>query len=283
MGLLAALSLMWSILIPTKFILDVQVHSYSTLEEFQSESAKVQLAHQIEATLLAIILTFIFALNLLLAISRWTTINGISVKRQQLFDCIVLSQPILVSCISIWVFATSTSSQGVTPDLALQGLVWSAIMGTTFVTNVSGIIFFYVKTYFAAMRKLKALVAGNQAKEELLKFRVARQLSINCAILSSSLIICWLPSLVEASLRAIIGFDRVPLWLDTLSSVASTLDVIVTPILILYLKRDLRVLLFGLLKRRREELEAEAFVDDEPVILNNQANNPGFHIIRIVA
>ncbi|KAJ3076409.1 hypothetical protein HDU98_003272, partial [Podochytrium sp. JEL0797] len=143
MGLLAAVSLMWSILIPTKFWLDVAAHSYSTREEFESEWAKVQLEHQIEAALLASIISFIFALNLLLAMSRWTTINGISAKRQQLYDCIVLAQPILVSCISIWVFATSTSSQGVTPDLALQGLVWSATMGTTFVTNISGIIIFY--------------------------------------------------------------------------------------------------------------------------------------------
>ncbi|KAJ3076412.1 hypothetical protein HDU98_003275 [Podochytrium sp. JEL0797] len=283
MGLLAALSLMWSILIPTKFWLDVTVHSYSTREEFEGEWAKVQLEHQIEAALLASIISFIFALNHLLAMSRWTTINGISAKRQQLFDCIVLAQPFLASCISIWVFATSTSSQGVTPDLALQGLVWSAIMGTSFVTNISGIIIFYVKTYLVSMRKLKALVAGNQAKKELLKFRVTRQLSINCAILSSSLIICWLPSLIEASLRAIIGFERVPIWLDSLSSVASTLDVIATPLLILYFKRDLRVLLFELLKRRKEVSEAEAFVNDGPVFLNNQGNNPAFGIIRIVA
>ncbi|KAJ3060795.1 hypothetical protein HDU98_003238, partial [Podochytrium sp. JEL0797] len=150
--------------------------------------------------------------------------------------------------------SAETTYNGIKPDEALQAGIWGACMGIGFFGNISAIIFFYFRTYVDSMRKLEALVAGNQAKEELLKVRVARQLSFNCSIISLSLIACWLPSLIISCLGALgdMKQDQIPEWCFTLSSIAYTLDVIITPSLILYFKRGLREWLLMLFHRAVE-------------------------------
>ncbi|KAJ3075023.1 hypothetical protein HDU98_009467 [Podochytrium sp. JEL0797] len=214
---------------------------------------------RIIAALNSILWMFLFTANAFLAISRSSVVSGgvnakMNHERLQLW---ILVQAGIGSCVTIWVFSTSNSTTAVIPDNAYQALVWVITMGVIQSSTNATILVFYARTYWMSRSLLSTM---EDEIPEAFRTRMSYQLTFNCAVMSLVFMVYYFPSWTMAVVVALGHYSSNDYIMVCAFEWLLYLDVVVTPILVLYFKPSLRAWMWGL--KWGSEMEVESMMEE---------------------
>ncbi|KAJ3226039.1 hypothetical protein HDU81_007493 [Chytriomyces hyalinus] len=199
-------------------------------------------------------LILVFGINLLLAVERFFVFRNTDSTASRPYFAIVFVIMLLQFIITLWLFTSSTSTNGVVPDLPLQSLVWTITVAVSFAGQNLAITILYWRTYKSATQDLIKCANDEVNTARLL---VRRKVLIYCILMASMLILLYLPTVIWHIIKGLslelTGNSTVVVVVDRLVTEILALDVLVTPGLVLYFNMDARRELLYILRFRKRD------------------------------
>ncbi|KAI8840477.1 hypothetical protein BJ741DRAFT_597437 [Chytriomyces cf. hyalinus JEL632] len=200
-------------------------------------------------------LILVFGINLLLAVERFFVFRNTDHRpSSRLYFGIVIGTMVVQTGISGWLFLTSPSSNGVFPDEPLQRSIWILTMTISFISQNLAIAILYRKTYICATQDL--LNSGN---DEMNKARllVRHKVLVYCILMASTLVILYLPTvfsyLLWVTVPALLKNKAAVVVVDRVAIEILALDVLATPVLVIYFNAEARMEIMCILRLRRRD------------------------------
>jgi len=225
------------------------VHSLQGLNQ-------LSLQNQGAAAFSNVCIMIIFCLNVHLAMERYFQIKD-HPYALQLYSALYI---FFVTCVLVvvWMFATSTTIDGIKPDASTQRLAWVLVASSSYGVTVLLMGWFYTRTYRYSSRQFDENPAlatffmsendGTSDDPEVLKLvriRVERQILTKCLLLSLTLVICYAPFFTYqvmsygAGVNPFPDFDPNGVFYDVGVILLSS-DVVFTPLLVFIFKKEVR-------------------------------------------
>ncbi|KAI8607726.1 hypothetical protein BC830DRAFT_1157963 [Chytriomyces sp. MP71] len=193
-----------------------------------------------------------FAANVLLAMERLFVIACVHARDSQPYFVGYLLCMLIPVTTTVWVFATSVSECGsalVDRSHLTSECICTAILRRATTAHIVGIIAIYTATFRISTRKLRESFAALQteqpsSKQELedVRLRFERKILFNASLMATSLFLCYFPALAVSAAFALsprLQYESIFGWI-ILGDVTSSLDVLVSPVLILYFGHQIR-------------------------------------------
>ncbi|KAI9343163.1 hypothetical protein BDR26DRAFT_858656 [Obelidium mucronatum] len=187
-------------------------------------------------------IVFIFGVNLLLAMERFCKVIAMSDDTsEKYFSGVIVVIGILCGII-IGIFTSSFHEMGGQKQLVSS---WIIVMYVTTLVITVVILVLYIFTYFRSSRQVReclGIVKENKkdsTPQNVLRVHIERRILINSMVMASSLIWCYLPGIVIQLIPSHTHLEDQIVFYDV-SEVMLSLDVLITPVLILYFRADLR-------------------------------------------
>ncbi|KAJ3258685.1 hypothetical protein HDU77_002170 [Chytriomyces hyalinus] len=199
-------------------------------------------------------LILVFGINLLLAVERFFVFRNTDPRSSRPYFAIVIVIMLLQVIISLWMFISSSSDNGVVPDKPLQSLVWTITVTVSFTGQNLAITILYWRTYKSATQDLIKCANDEVNTARLL---VRRKVLIYCMLMASMLILLYLPTVIWHVIKSLSlevkTNNTVVVLVDRIVTEVLALDVLVTPGLVLYFNTDARRELLYVLRLRKRE------------------------------
>ncbi|KAI8619605.1 hypothetical protein BC830DRAFT_736644 [Chytriomyces sp. MP71] len=201
-----------------------------------------------DSVITALVLVAQFGLNLLLAMERMFVVRMWPDEKTSKYYWSVGTAMIgigvsCLGCIPYVVFTLPTADL----DATTWSLISVYILPIWFVLSGVAIISLYTSTFFYSRRRLKELINTADTSAQRRRTRLERVIFLNCVLMAASLFLCYIP-------RAIFEFtwlgdstsldSNVSKGLQAIPDVSPSLEVLLTPALIFYFRRDVRRLVF---------------------------------------
>ncbi|KAJ3011818.1 UNVERIFIED_CONTAM: hypothetical protein HDU68_001501 [Siphonaria sp. JEL0065] len=185
---------------------------------------------------------FIFGVNLLLAMERFCKVIQMKDEvSEKYFNGVIVVIGVLCGLI-IGIFSASFGEMG--GERRIVGS-WVVVMYVATLVITVAILVLYGFTYYWSSRQVReclGIAEGNRKEvspQNILRVHIERRILVNSMVMASSLIWCYLPGIViqlvpshDHTANQIIFYD--------VSEILLSLDVLITPVLILYFRADLR-------------------------------------------
>ncbi|KAJ3231229.1 hypothetical protein HDU81_003922 [Chytriomyces hyalinus] len=220
-----------------------------------------------EAIISSFSIVMIFCVNLLLALERYFLIMGTPAHLcERIITGVIVMVGILCGLI-LGIFVRTAIDM----DHAELVESWSLTMYGALLIISTAVVVVYVRTYFRSSRlvreslglsKKKGLVArirtihrkhgnvslGDDVSEsdasggmDAVSVAIERRILFNSIVMASSLILCYLPGIILQVIPNVLHLrPEVAVFWSNVSEVSLSLDVLITPALILYFRRDIR-------------------------------------------
>ncbi|KAI8840478.1 hypothetical protein BJ741DRAFT_597442 [Chytriomyces cf. hyalinus JEL632] len=202
------------------------------------------------------------SLHMILAIERHVVLCQVESRRSRMYYaaslsvCFLLSFAILVAVVnsvsppitllqqppSLLTENLQESSNKVTLDPifhAGRNSSWLWLMIATCVIGISGILLVYRKTYAKMTAQLRENLASH--REERLRLFLEQKVLKSCIIMSLTMICCYLPGAISLVVSNWLTMDSTVLvWIRSISGELILLDLIVSPVMIVFFQTNLR-------------------------------------------
>ncbi|KAJ3223684.1 hypothetical protein HDU81_009041 [Chytriomyces hyalinus] len=211
-------------------------------------------ATQLGSFMNSVNLILVFGINLLLAVERFFVFRNTDHLSSRPYFAIVIGTMLVQTVISGWLFLTSPSSNGVTPDEPFQRSVWIMTMTVSFIAQNFAIAILYWRTYICATQDLLKSGDDEMNKARLL---VRHKVLMYCILMASTLIILYLPTVLSYLLwvlaPALLKNKAAVVLVDRIVIEILALDVLATPGLVIYFNAEARMELMCILRLRRRD------------------------------
>ncbi|KAI8832448.1 hypothetical protein BJ741DRAFT_614556 [Chytriomyces cf. hyalinus JEL632] len=246
-----------------------------------------------EAIISSFSIVMIFCVNLLLALERYFLIMG---TPEYLCERIITGVIVLVGILCGLILGIFVRT-AIDMDHAELVESWSLTMYGALLIISTAVVVVYVRTYFRSSRlvreslglsRKKGLVArirtshknkhgdvltGDDVSEpdasggmDGVSVAIERRILFNSIIMASSLILCYLPGIILQVIPNVLHLSpEVAVFWSNVSEVSLSLDVLITPALILYFRRDIRDVLLQYYIKLRQRVKLMRGQADEPV------------------
>ncbi|TPX75155.1 hypothetical protein CcCBS67573_g03570 [Chytriomyces confervae] len=235
-----------------------------------------------EAIISSFSIVMIFCVNLLLALERYFLIMS---TPEYLCERIITGVIVLVGVLCGLILGIYVRT-AIDMDHAELVESWSLTMYGALLLISTAVVVVYVRTYFRSSRlvreslglsKKKGLVArirtnhknkhgdsatGDNVSEsesggmDGVSVAIERRILFNSIIMASSLILCYLPGIILQVIPNVLHLSpEVAVFWSNVSEVSLSLDVLITPALILYFRRDIREVLLGFYVGMRQRVK----------------------------
>ncbi|KAJ3384223.1 hypothetical protein HDU84_003082 [Entophlyctis sp. JEL0112] len=201
-----------------------------------------------------IMILLLFALNSHLAMERYFQVMEQPYGRH--FLALLWSFFGLTTAIVLWMFSSSPTSDGIKPDNSPHQTIWLALLCGQYLTTSIVMTWFYVRTYRYSAKQFaenpdlatffmkdKDGYTDDPEVLELVRLRVEREILTKCVALSATVMVLYAPFLTYQIQSYVVGpipfFDMTAVYYD-ISVILVALDVIVTPLLVFFFKREVR-------------------------------------------
>ncbi|KAJ3129937.1 hypothetical protein HK100_008333 [Physocladia obscura] len=192
--------------------------------------------NQANAALTYISAIWVLISNVFLALSRYFLIRQWPKEKARIFLSLVSAIAITLSGGIGWVFATSTTDNSFAayPDSQYKKQISTLlVIGAATVVFCAGMIVgAYSATYLVISRKLKSALQSSSVSP--IRLHLQYQVLKAMIIMSSGIIVCYLPIAIVLVIDSLLGKGVVPNWAGVLVTEFTMLDTVVTPLMLLY-------------------------------------------------
>ncbi|KAJ3259052.1 hypothetical protein HDU77_002000, partial [Chytriomyces hyalinus] len=221
-----------------------------------------------EAIISSFSIVMIFCVNLLLALERYFLIMG---TPEYLCERIITGVIVLVGILCGLILGIFVRT-AIDMDHAELVESWSLTMYGALLIISTAVVVVYVRTYFRSSRLVRESLGLSRKKGLVARIRtshknkhcdvlsgedvsepdasggmdgvsvaIERRILFNSIIMASSLILCYLPGIILQVIPNVLHLSpEVAVFWSNVSEVSLSLDVLITPALILYFRRDIR-------------------------------------------
>ncbi|KAI9330086.1 hypothetical protein BDR26DRAFT_871803 [Obelidium mucronatum] len=173
----------------------------------------------------------------------------------------VLGASLLLSTAGLtWIYTTSPSKNGLSPIYSLQKMIWVLLVASSMGPVILLTCWLYAATYSYAH---KTLAKTSYSQVQVLQRRVL----ISCIIMSSTLAVLYTPEVVFQITNLVVELDdyNFHFW-SRMTVFIMSWDVLVTPGLVLYFRRDIRITLVEMLKKMVEVNRSDGGSGSNPTV-----------------
>ncbi|KAI8830935.1 hypothetical protein BJ741DRAFT_330308 [Chytriomyces cf. hyalinus JEL632] len=187
----------------------------------------------------------IFAANMCLSFERcffvrFSNLSGYERATQKYFVFLAVWVSVLVVTV-VAIYSTSCTDKLMFPTARIQRTIWTATVGTSGILIMLMTIAVNLSTYRHVSLAMKTSLLGTTVATEPLE----RKVLVRCIIMSSGLIICYVPIILFMGITLNMRLDtEVYRNFRIVSYFAASMDVIITPVLLVYLHRDVQALIW---------------------------------------
>ncbi|KAJ3070117.1 hypothetical protein HDU98_006835 [Podochytrium sp. JEL0797] len=218
--------------------------------------------NQIIATIQSLPVCLMISGNVQLALERYSILREVPWKSIRTTVYSYIAFAIAVTTTMLASFFTSPCSNQIFPDHKPQLLAWVISASLGFLVGFASIIYFYASTYSFIKQKLATNLADHHVDN--LRMLLQRKVLRNSIIMTAGTLICYVPESIAITMlsmrllnkNSVGGVVAISLCFEMVS-----LDVIVTPALILYFSEPLKNSI--VLWRREGEDEGDGGDDEE--------------------
>ncbi|KAJ3076082.1 hypothetical protein HDU98_005774 [Podochytrium sp. JEL0797] len=224
----------------------------TVFHKFQSSGTLT--LQNVGAAAFCVMVICIFCLNAHLAMERFFQVKSYH-SASRLYYAGLYSFSALSIGIVVWMFASSTTFDGIKPDGDLQRTAWVVVASSYYAMTVTLIASCYFRTYRFYSKKFEEIpelvtvfMSDRDDKHdpealELVRNRIERQILARCLMLSLSLVICYAPFYSYQMRSYAYGFlplfDPTGLYYDC-SVIMLAADVVITPLLVFLFRKEVR-------------------------------------------
>ncbi|KAI8607505.1 hypothetical protein BC830DRAFT_1175255 [Chytriomyces sp. MP71] len=234
---------LWSTYCITDYILEDRLPDFSLT------------LYQLEGVLSSIFVLLIYGTNLMLAAERYFVVCESPDERNEKYFTVLIVFIGVFSWIITWISATSLPDADFKEPLQLK-IVFRCLYAYCIVCTLASVTLYYT-AYSHSSRQLReslavimVLVQDAELKgikdtktdpPQIVRMQLDRKILVQCMVMASGLVICYIPAILLNVVPTVfprMTKDGYIVWAE-LAEMMLSLDVLVTPLLILYYKRDI--------------------------------------------
>ncbi|KAJ3092405.1 hypothetical protein HK100_006947, partial [Physocladia obscura] len=125
------------------------------------------------------------------------------------------------------------------PEYGTQYYLLYAVGGIVVVSCIGTTIAVYTATYKRLSQNLRSAMACSF--EQRLRMRIQSQILRTMILMSSGIILCYMPLALTTAIRGIFRLEKAPDWWSVIVKECAMLDTVITPVMVLYFIPKIRL------------------------------------------